>query len=300
MRIQSRFIILLLFFAFTASVGGGKLASSFYVRTINVANFANRVDDHAYPPAVYTNQDGVPPVTPPLPDTVMNTELTALDGSTFKLADYQGKVVLVNLWATWCGPCRSEIPNLVKIKQEFRARGLEVIGLTNEDPLTYAENVRDFVDDYRITYKIGWIDQSFALALMQGQVRNNIPQSFVISRDGRVVKRFIGFNSKETPPRMHQALEEALDETKDSWRNDAVWRQGRCEYRLNENSGRQMTNGTSPFSLTICHCWSSSLLPSSFSSRPSRSSFSSCKPCATRSLARPSMRFISASTRLSI
>lgn len=142
----------------------------------------------------------------------MNTELTALDGSKFKLADYRGKILLVNLWATWCGPCRSEIPDLVKVSQEFKAKGVEIIGLTSEDPDVFEETVKDFVREYMVTYKIGWAEQSFCLDLMQGQVRNNIPQSFVISRDGRVLKRFVGFNKYETPVKLRQALEEAVNE----------------------------------------------------------------------------------------
>lgn len=154
-------------------------------------------------------------VTTPLSEEVMNTELKELDGSTFRLADYRGRVILVNLWATWCGPCRSDIPNLVDLSQEFKARGVEVIGLTSEDPETDVEKVQDFVRAFRINYKIGWSDQSFVLALMQGKVRNSIPQSFVISRDGRVLKRFVGFNPIETPAKMRRALEEAVNETQE-------------------------------------------------------------------------------------
>ncbi len=154
------------------------------------------------------------PATPnaPLPATVMNAELKALDGKTFKLADYQGKIVLVNLWATWCGPCRSEIPDLIQVAADYKAKGVEIIGLTNEDPVADEVKVKDFVKQFNITYKIGWGDQDFALALMQGAVRNNIPQSFIISRDGRVLKRFIGFSRTETPPKLRQALDEAVKE----------------------------------------------------------------------------------------
>jgi thiol-disulfide isomerase/thioredoxin len=142
----------------------------------------------------------------------MNTELRALDGSTFKLADYSGKIVLVNLWATWCGPCRSEIPDLIKVSEEYKAKGVEVIGLTNEDPIAEEGKVKAFVRQFNIPYVIGWGDQSFAMALMQGQVRNNIPQSFIISRDGRVLKRFIGFSPTQTPPKLRQALDEAVQQ----------------------------------------------------------------------------------------
>ena len=159
-----------------------------------------------------SNPNSAPVVLPPLPAALMNTELKAIDGSTFKLADYHGKVVLVNLWATWCGPCRNEIPDLVTVSQEFKSKGVEFIGLTNEDPETTEDTVKDFIREFKITYKIGWAEQNFSLDLMQGQVRNNIPQSFVISRNGRVLKRFIGFSKVETPDKLRQALEDAVNE----------------------------------------------------------------------------------------
>lgn len=158
------------------------------------------------------NPNSAQPVMAPLPATVMNRELTALDGTKFKLSDYPGKIVVVNLWATWCGPCRSEIPDLVKLSEEFKLKGVEVIGLTSEDPEADGEKVQDFVREFKITYKIGWGDQDFALALMQGQIKNSIPQSFVISRDGRVLKRFVGYNPTETPFKIRRALEDAINE----------------------------------------------------------------------------------------
>ena len=196
-------------FALLAGIGFSSCSAPNPVASDSSANSTNGKPEAN---VAANNPNNPPAVTGPLPASVMNTELTALDGSKFKLADYRGKVVLVNLWATWCGPCRSEIPDLIKVSQEFKPKGVEIIGLTNEDREQFEQKVKDFVSEFKITYKIGWGDQTFALALMQGQVRNNIPQSFVISRDGRVVKRFIGFSSTETPPKLRQALEDAVNE----------------------------------------------------------------------------------------
>src|SRR5262249_19781776 len=69
-----------------------------------------------------------------LPASVMETSFPLLEGKQHRLADYAGKVVVVDLWATWCGPCRREIPHLVALDKEFKGRGVEVIGLTTEDP----------------------------------------------------------------------------------------------------------------------------------------------------------------------
>jgi thiol-disulfide isomerase/thioredoxin len=145
-------------------------------------------------------------LTPLTPD-VLNTQLQSANGSPFKIADYSGKVILVNLWATWCGPCKMEIPELVKIHKEFQDRGVEMIGLSTEPQEDSAEAVRYFVREFNMDYKVGWSPQEVSLELMQG--RQSIPQSFVITRDGKILKRFIGF-SPRIVPQLRQALEEAL------------------------------------------------------------------------------------------
>ncbi len=143
-----------------------------------------------------------------LPRPILDAENRAATGGPIKLADYSGKVMLVNLWATWCGPCRIETPELVKLHKEFQSRGVEMIGLSTEDPDASAESVADFVKEYNVKYHIGWATREVAQTLMQG--RTNIPQSFIIARDGRIVKRFIGFRPDTTPQQIKQALEEAL------------------------------------------------------------------------------------------
>jgi thiol-disulfide isomerase/thioredoxin len=147
----------------------------------------------------------------PLPASVLNMELKDLDGKPFKLSDYAGKVVIVNLWATWCGPCRIEIPELIKLSDEYKSRGVELIGVTNEDPVEEAAKVKDFVAKQNIPYRIVWGTESYSLGLMQGNVRNVIPQSFVVAGDGRVVAHMTGFNPTSTPQRLRAAVEQALN-----------------------------------------------------------------------------------------
>ena len=141
---------------------------------------------------------------------ILEAENPAATGAPIKLGNYSGKVMLVNLWATWCGPCRMETPELVKLNKEFRDRGVEMIGLSTEDPDASAQSVNAFVRQYNVDYQIGWAKSEVALGLMQG--RTNIPQSFIIARDGRIIKRFIGFNPQSTPSQLKQALEQALVE----------------------------------------------------------------------------------------
>ena len=148
------------------------------------------------------------PAAAMLPPTVRDVELTAVTGAPIKLSDYDGKVLLVNLWATWCGPCRMEIPELVKIHKEYHSKGLEMVGLSTENPDASAQGVEEFVQEFGMDYRVGWATREVSLGLMQG--RDAIPQTFIISRDGRILKRFIGFNGAATPPQLRQAIEEAL------------------------------------------------------------------------------------------
>jgi thiol-disulfide isomerase/thioredoxin len=143
-----------------------------------------------------------------LPRLVLDAENRATSGAPIKLSNYSGKVLLVNLWATWCGPCRMETPELVKLHKEFQSRGVELIGLSTEDPDASAESVMEFMREYKVEYQIGWANRELAQTLMQG--RTSIPQSFIIAPDGRIVRRFIGFNPGTTPPQLKQALEQAL------------------------------------------------------------------------------------------
>jgi peroxiredoxin len=177
---------------------------------------ANRVTT-TQPPANAPPGTNAPPAAfVSLPQNLRDTKLQTLDGESVKLADFADKVMIVNIWATWCGPCRQEMPELVKMNNEYKARGLVVLGLAT----TYNEHndqahVKDFIRAQNINYQIVWDDGTMAAPLVQlvsGQ--SVIPQSFVISRDGRIVKHFQGFNPYSTPQLMRQAVEEELGKAK--------------------------------------------------------------------------------------
>lgn len=149
-----------------------------------------------------------------LSQEIRDTKVKTLDGGSLKLSDYDNKVVVVNIWATWCGPCRQEMPDLVKLSQEYKSRGLVVLGLATtynerDDP----EHVKQFIKAQNVQYKILWDDGALAGPLVQSvNGRSIIPQSFVISRDGKIVKHFSGFNAQQTPTLMRKAVEEALND----------------------------------------------------------------------------------------
>ena len=175
------------------------------------------------PPANRAVTTSAPPTTnnPPataafvaLPQNVRDAKLQTLDGESLKLSDYDNKVVVVNIWATWCGPCRTEMPELVKISNEYKSRGLVVLGLaTTYNEQNDAEHVKEFIKAQNIPYKIIWDDGTLAAPLVQAvQAKSVIPQSFVISRDGKIVKHFQGFSPYSTPLLMRQAINDALND----------------------------------------------------------------------------------------
>jgi thiol-disulfide isomerase/thioredoxin len=163
-------------------------------------------------PAPIKSAPAPPAALASLPANIRDAGLRTINGQTLKLSDYAGKVVLVNLWATWCGPCRNETPELVKLHKEFQSRGVEMVGLTNDgDPRETPESVKSFVREFQVDYHIGWASPEVQIAFMQMTGRDAIPQSFIISRDGHVLKKFVGFNPISTPPQIRQALEDALN-----------------------------------------------------------------------------------------
>lgn len=172
---------------------------------------------NSHDPAPTVSKPGGPSIStgnepnPVMPAIVMQTEMKSAKGDPIKLSNYSGKVLLVNLWATWCGPCRNETPELVRLYQEYQKQGFEIVGLSTEDPIASQQKVQDFVKEYSVNYHVGWAKPEVAVALMQG--RGSIPQSFIVTRDGRVAKHFIGFHPVKTPPLLKQAIEDALSDT---------------------------------------------------------------------------------------
>jgi len=175
---------------------------------VATATTTEPVNANASAPAAAPAVTAAPPAITDLPLEVAVVPLKDANGASFKLGDFFGKVMVINLWATWCGPCRREIPELVKMHKEFHSRGVEMIGLSTEDPDASAEKVRKFIQDFQIDYRIGWAPVQVAAPLMKGN--QAIPQIFVISRDARILKHFRGFSPANTSTQLKQALEDAL------------------------------------------------------------------------------------------
>ena len=149
-----------------------------------------------------------PPTMTVLPESLLSRELQSIDNSSFRLADFGGKVMVVNVWATWCGPCRREVPDYEKVRKEFAGREVEFIALTTEDPLEARGQVQKFVRDTNFGFRIGWADPGTARILMNG--RNSLPQTLVVDKHGQIVSQWRGYSATESRDRLKQAIEKAL------------------------------------------------------------------------------------------
>jgi len=146
-----------------------------------------------------------------LPETVRTRQLKSLDKGSFSLSDFAGKVLVINLWASWCGPCRREVPDYEKVRKEYVGRAVEFIALTAEDPNTSSNRVKQFVREVNFGFRMGWADRETASALMNG--RTAIPQTLVIAGDGRILNHWRGYSPGQGRDRLREAIEHALSET---------------------------------------------------------------------------------------
>jgi thiol-disulfide isomerase/thioredoxin len=125
------------------------------------------------------------------PDAAPEFAVKGIDGSTVNLSGARGKVVLLNFWATWCGPCRMEVPDLVELQKKYQDR-LQVIGLVIDD--ADEEAVRRFAKRYSINYPVAMATDEMRIQF--GGVPA-LPTSFIINAQGRVVQKHIGLRDPE-------------------------------------------------------------------------------------------------------
>ena len=131
----------------------------------------------------------------------LDFQLKDMNGVDVKLDSFKVKVILLNFWATWCGPCKAEIPSLVELQEKY-ADDLVVLGFSVDDP---AEKIKPYADEYKVNYPLlvgnGREDVQNAFGPLLG-----IPVSVIIGRDGVIAKKHTGIATKEQFEREIQAL----------------------------------------------------------------------------------------------
>lgn len=118
-------------------------------------------------------------------------KLTTADGKVVELSKLQGKVVLVNFWATWCGPCRREIPDFIEVYQEYKSKGFEIVGIALDEE--GFDLVTPFAKKYKIPYPVVIGSGKEVRAYGGFEV---IPTTFLIDRKGMIVDEHMGLMTK--------------------------------------------------------------------------------------------------------
>ena len=147
---------------------------------------------------------------PKLASSVATAEIKGLDGSTYTLNDKIGKIMLVNLWATWCGPCRTEIPALVRMQEKHGDQGFEVLGLNTDEEDT--QLINDFTAELKVNYPIAYANTTLQAAMLKISKFPGIPQSFLIDREGRLRGVFKGANPADIR-KMEEVVAKVVNET---------------------------------------------------------------------------------------
>jgi thiol-disulfide isomerase/thioredoxin len=122
------------------------------------------------------------------------------NGATVRLADYKGKVLILNFWGSWCGPCKMEIPGFIELQDQYRDKGFVILGVAVEDT---PEAVKAYASEAKINYP---------LAMMQDDVEDaygplyGLPMSFLIARDGSICRKHLGPISRDAAEQEIKAL----------------------------------------------------------------------------------------------
>ena len=136
-------------------------------------------------------------------------EIPTASGDKIKLSGYRGKVLVLDFWATWCPPCREEIPQLVRIAREQKDRGVEVVGLHIDDNgRSSPEAIQKFIRQFNINYTVGFATDDIFIAYL-GEEETAIPQTLIFDRNGKVVTHLIGYDSSHAR-KLDQAINKAL------------------------------------------------------------------------------------------
>ena len=151
-------------------------------------------------PADVSAQQGV------MGKTVPSFALEDVAGRTFSIKELKGKVIVLDFWAVWCGPCQNSMPFFQEIQNEYGKYGLEVIGVHVDDRMPMVDTIRKFLDKRGIRYRnlvsTREVDDKFMIYAM--------PTTYLVDREGVVAKRHVGYNSVKTPSLLENDVREVL------------------------------------------------------------------------------------------
>jgi len=145
------------------------------------------VASHGIKGANRNNSESLDVAGKPAPDFT----LESLDGKNIQLSAYKGQAVLLNFWATWCGPCKIEMPWFVELQKEYGPQGLQIVGVAMDD--ASKEDIAKFVKEMGVNYPI--LIGKEDVGNQYGGV-NVLPTTFFIDRDGKIVAREFGLQSR--------------------------------------------------------------------------------------------------------
>ena len=128
------------------------------------------------------------PVYPTTPNATYTSRDLGNSAPAKTLASYKGDVVLLNIWATWCAPCRAEMPSIEKLHREFGPRGLKIVAVSVDDP-GQQKAIRDFARELGLTFEIL---QDPTHDIQKAYQTTGVPETFVLGRDGVIRKKIIG------------------------------------------------------------------------------------------------------------
>ena len=142
-------------------------------------------------------------------------KVTTIDSvpKTKTLADYRGQVVLINIWATWCGPCRIEMPSIEMLHQAYKDKGLKIVAISVDDPGT-DEGIRSFVKEYGLTFEILHDNGGQEGRVSRDFQTSGYPETLIIGRDGIIRRKLLGahnWNSAENRALIDRLLAEKAD-----------------------------------------------------------------------------------------
>jgi peroxiredoxin len=118
--------------------------------------------------------------------------LKDINGLERKLSDFKGRVLIIDFWATWCPPCRQEIPHFIGLYDQYKSRGLEIIGIALDQ--NGEKTVKEFTAKNKINYTVLLGNEE--VSDLYGGIAA-IPTTFIVDKDGNIRKKYIGYNEKE-------------------------------------------------------------------------------------------------------